>query len=335
VIAYIGMGLLGSALAENLGNAAYTVRGFDIAPERMREHEARGGLPTRSPADAARGAAVVMTCLMTADLVRDALFGPEGAIDAAAPGVVVIDNSTIHPDASAALAARLAARGIPMLDAPVAGSSGQARRREAPVMVGGEAEIFGRCRPILDALSERVRHVGPNGAGARAKLVVNLVLGLNRLALAEGLLFGLRQGLDGKALLAILKDSSPTRGRGHQGRAHDRGQLRGGRQARAAPEGRRAHAGGGPRGGRPAAGDRAPPAAPARRRDGRPGRTRQLRDHRGAPLARRRTALKSASRERARSAILAMSSLKILVGRRDPAIPRGPRPQLTLSSHWR
>ncbi|HET9853940.1 MAG TPA: NAD(P)-dependent oxidoreductase [Methylomirabilota bacterium] len=208
MIAYIGMGLLGSALAENLGKAAYTVRGFDIAPERMREHEARGGLPTRSPADAARGAAVVMTCLMTADLVRDALFGPEGAIDAAAPGVVVIDNSTIHPDASAALAARLAARGIPMLDAPVAGSSGQARRREAPVMVGGEAEVFGRCRPILDALSERVRHVGPNGAGARAKLVVNLVLGLNRLALAEGLLFGLRQGLDGKALLAILKDSS-------------------------------------------------------------------------------------------------------------------------------
>jgi 3-hydroxyisobutyrate dehydrogenase-like beta-hydroxyacid dehydrogenase len=208
VIAYIGMGLLGSALAENLGKAAYTVRGFDIAPERMREHEARGGLSTRSPADAARGAAVVMTCLMTADLVRDALFGPEGAIDAAAPGVVVIDNSTIHPDASAALAARLAARGIPMLDAPVAGSSGQARRREAPVMVGGEAEVFGRCRPILDALSERVRHVGPNGAGARAKLVVNLVLGLNRLALAEGLLFGLRQGLNGKALLAILKDSS-------------------------------------------------------------------------------------------------------------------------------
>lgn len=208
MIAYIGMGLLGSALAGNLGKAGYTVRGFDVAPERMREHEARGGVPARSPADAARGAAVVMTCLMTADLVRDALLGPDGAIDAAAPGVVVIDNSTIHPDASAALAARLAARGISMLDAPVAGSSGQARRREAPVMVGGGAEVFARCRAILDALSERVRHVGPNGAGARAKLVVNLVLGLNRLALAEGLLFGLRQGLDGKALLAILKESS-------------------------------------------------------------------------------------------------------------------------------
>ena len=201
------MGLLGSALAESLIKAGFTVRGYDTAPDRVREHEARGGVPARSPADAARGATVVMTCLMTADIVRDVLLGPDGALDAAEPGLVVIDNSTIHPDASAALAGLLAPRGIPMLDAPVAGSSGQARRREAPIVVGGDPEVFARCRPILDALTERVRHVGPNGAGARAKLVINLVLGLNRLALAEGLLFGLRQGLDGRALLAVLKDS--------------------------------------------------------------------------------------------------------------------------------
>ena len=201
------MGLLGSALAESLIKAGFTVRGYDTAPDRVREHEARGGVPARSPADAARRATVVMTCLMTADIVRDVLLGPDGAIDAAEPGLVVIDNSTIHPDASAALAGLLAPRGIPMLDAPVAGSSGQARRREAPIVVGGDPEVFARCRPILDALTERVRHVGPNGAGARAKLVINLVLGLNRLALAEGLLFGLRQGLDGRALLTVLKDS--------------------------------------------------------------------------------------------------------------------------------
>ncbi len=201
------MGLLGSALVESLIKAGFTVRGYDTAPERVREHEARGGVPARSPADAARGATVVMTCLMTADIVRDVLLGPDGAIDAAEQGLVVIDNSTIHPDTSAALAGLLAPRGIPMLDAPVAGSSGQARRREAPIVVGGDPEVFARCRPILDALTERVRHVGPNGAGARAKLVINLVLGLNRLALAEGLLFGLRQGLDGRALLAVLKDS--------------------------------------------------------------------------------------------------------------------------------
>jgi 3-hydroxyisobutyrate dehydrogenase len=201
------MGLLGSALVESLIKAGFTVRGYDTAPARVREHEARGGVPARSPADAARGATVVMTCLMTADIVRDVLLGPDGAIAAAEPGLVVIDNSTIHPDASAALAGLLTQRGVPMLDAPVAGSSGQARRREAPMVVGGDPEVFVRCRPVLDALSERVRHVGPNGAGARAKLVINLVLGLNRLALAEGLLFGLRQGLDGRALLTVLKES--------------------------------------------------------------------------------------------------------------------------------
>ncbi|HUO65647.1 MAG TPA: NAD(P)-dependent oxidoreductase [Terriglobales bacterium] len=208
VIALIGMGLLGSALAENLIKAGFTVRGYDTAPLRMRQHAERGGVPARSPADAARGVSVVMTCLMTADIVREVLLGPDGALGSAPPGLVVIDNSTIHPDASAALAADLSQRGFPMLDAPIGGSSGQARRREAPVVVGGDPGIFARCRPLLDALAQRVHHVGPNGAGARAKLVINLVLGLNRLALAEGLLFGLRQGLDGKALLAVLKDSA-------------------------------------------------------------------------------------------------------------------------------
>jgi 3-hydroxyisobutyrate dehydrogenase-like beta-hydroxyacid dehydrogenase len=330
------MGLLGSALAGNLIRAGFTVRGFDTAPERMREHEAHGGVPACSPADAARGATVVMTCLMTADIVRDVLLGPEGALGVAPPGLVVIDNSTIHPDASAALAALLAQRGIPMLDAPVAGSSGQARRREALMVVGGDAEVFARCRPILDALSERVRHVGPNGAGARAKLVVNLILGLNRLALAEGLLFGLRQGLDGDALLAVLKESGAySRAMDLKGARMIRGPFRGGRQARPAPEGRRAHAGGGPRGGGPAAGDGAPPAAPARGRGGRSGRPRQLLDHRGASLAHCRAALKSGSCDPARSAILVESSLKIVVGRRDPAIVHRPRPQLTLSSYRR
>lgn len=208
MIALIGMGLLGSALAENLIKAGFAVRGYDTSPERMREHAERGGFLARSPADAARDASVVMTCLMTADIVRDVLLGAEGALVTAPPGLVVIDSSTIHPDASAALAVDLGRRGFGMLDAPIGGSSGQARRREAPVVVGGDPEIFSRCRPILDAIAQRVHHVGPSGAGARAKLVINLVLGLNRLALAEGLLFGLRQGLDGKALLAVLKDSA-------------------------------------------------------------------------------------------------------------------------------
>jgi 3-hydroxyisobutyrate dehydrogenase-like beta-hydroxyacid dehydrogenase len=207
-IALIGMGLLGSALAENLLAAGFGVRGYDVDAARMRQHADRGGTCATSPADAARSASVVMTCLMTGDLVREVLLGGDGAMPAAAADHVVIDASTIHPDASIGIARDLAARGVPMLDAPIGGSSGQARRREAPALVGGDAAVFQRCRPVLDAISASVHHVGPNGAGARAKLAVNLVLGLNRLALAEGLLFGLAQGLEGRALLQVLKASA-------------------------------------------------------------------------------------------------------------------------------
>ena len=130
-VACVGMGLLGSALAENLVRAGFTVRGHDIAPERVREHVARGGVAANSAADAARGATIVVTCLMTAEIVREALLGREGALETAGPDPVVIECSTIHPDASAALAADLTRRGVPMLDAPVAGSSGTARSSSA------------------------------------------------------------------------------------------------------------------------------------------------------------------------------------------------------------
>src|SRR5262245_572797 len=131
VIALIGMGLLGSALAENLLAAGFAVRGYDVDPARMRQHADRGGACAAGPADAARGASVVMTCLMTGDLVREVLLGRDGAVAGAAADIVVIDASTIHPDASIAIAADLGARGIAMLDSPIGGSSGQARRREA------------------------------------------------------------------------------------------------------------------------------------------------------------------------------------------------------------
>jgi len=156
-VALIGLGLLGSALNR---------RGFDVAPDRLRQHTERGGFAARSPADAARGATVVMTCLMTADIVRDVLLGPDGALEVATPGVVVIDCSTIHPDASAALAAELGRRGIAMLDAPVGGSSGQARRREAPVVVGGDRAVFERGRPFLGAIAQRARITSARAARA-------------------------------------------------------------------------------------------------------------------------------------------------------------------------
>lgn len=207
-IGFIGLGLMGSALTKNLMAAGFAVRGYDINSDRMREFAACGGTPAGSPAEAARGADVVMTSLMTAEIVAEVVKGQQGALEAMCPGTILVDTSTVHPDASAALAAELATQGIPVLDAALSGTSGQAQRRDLVVLVGGERPSFERCLPIFKAIGRSVQHLGPNGAGARAKLVVNMVLGLNRLALAEGLTFGLKQGLDGRTLLEVLKDGA-------------------------------------------------------------------------------------------------------------------------------
>ena len=117
-IGFIGLGLMGSAMTKNLMAEGFAVCGYDINPDRMREFAARGGTPADSPADAARGADVVMTSLMTAEIVADVLKGERGALGAMRPGTFVIDTSTIHPDASAALAADLRAGGFTMLMPP-------------------------------------------------------------------------------------------------------------------------------------------------------------------------------------------------------------------------
>ncbi len=207
-IGFIGLGLMGSAMTKNLMAEGFAVRGYDINPDRMREFAARGGTPADSPADAARGADMVMTSLMTAEIVTEVVKGVRGALEAMRPGTILIDTSTIHPDASAALATDLRARGFTMLDATMSGTSAQAQRRELVVLVGGDKAAFEACMPIFKAIGRSIYHLGPNGAGARTKLVVNMILGLNRLALAEGLTFGLKQGLDGARLLEVLRDSA-------------------------------------------------------------------------------------------------------------------------------
>jgi 3-hydroxyisobutyrate dehydrogenase-like beta-hydroxyacid dehydrogenase len=167
-----------------------------------------GGTPTTSPADAAHGAHLVVTCLMTGAVVREVLFGRHGAAEAMSPGSLVIDTTTCAPAESTALAADLGARGIGFVDAPLSGSSADVRAGRAVVLAGGTAQDFARCRPLFRAIARRAFHLGPHGAGATAKLVTNLVLGLNRWALAEGLALGLRCGLPPAALLSVLRESA-------------------------------------------------------------------------------------------------------------------------------
>lgn len=204
-IGLIGVGLVGSALAELLISRGYCVIGYDTAPARMGHLQRVGGRTADSPAKVAEAADRVVLSLPDSAAVRRAVEGPDGILAAGNAPAYIIDTTTGDPAETADLARRLAGRGIAFLDATISGSSGQIGRREAVFMVGGERGAFDACHDVFAALSERVFHLGPSGAGAKAKLATNLVLGLNRLVLAEGLVFAESLGLAPGLFLELLR----------------------------------------------------------------------------------------------------------------------------------
>src|SRR5262249_12383870 len=142
--------------------------------------------------------------LYTSDVVAEVLSTMSSALKA---GQVLIDTTTGEPTDAVKLAARLAERGVRYLDAPISGSSKQTRRGEAAVIVGGERADFEACADLWPVLGGKTFYVGPTGSAAKMKLVANLVLGLNRAALAEGLSFAETIGVDPSAALDVLKGS--------------------------------------------------------------------------------------------------------------------------------
>jgi 3-hydroxyisobutyrate dehydrogenase-like beta-hydroxyacid dehydrogenase len=201
-VGLIGIGLLGSALAERLLTAGFDVVGFDLEPDRLSEFARLGGHAATSAADVAPRCGPIVLCLPADEISRAVVDEIRPSLRA---GALLIDTTTGDPDEMAALGVRLATAGIDYIDATVGGSSEQVRRGEAIVMAGGTAGALERASGILQAFASRVFHVGPIGTGGRMKLVVNLVLGLNRVALAEGLGLARALGLPGETALEVLQ----------------------------------------------------------------------------------------------------------------------------------
>lgn len=205
-VGVIGLGLVGSALASRLTRAGHAVVGFDREAAAVAAWVQQGGEAADSPAAmASRCAQVVLAVFDTAG-VLDVVEGPQGllaASDLAAPRLIV-DCSTGDPDALQALSARLASRGIDFIEAPLSGSSRQIEDGEATMLVGAQPEALARHAALLDALSPQRIAIGGPGMGARAKLATNLVLGLNRAAFAEGLVYAQSQGIAPEVFLDLV-----------------------------------------------------------------------------------------------------------------------------------
>jgi 3-hydroxyisobutyrate dehydrogenase-like beta-hydroxyacid dehydrogenase len=204
-IGLVGLGLVGTEIAESLLAQQFDVIGFDISPERLHQLEKSGGQSASSPADVTGQVERVILSLPNTSAVLQVTEGPSGILQARSLPTHIIDTTTGDPDETISLATRLAERGIAFLDSTISGSSQQVRERKAVFMVGGDKADFEKCRDIFSALTERVFYVGPSGAGSKAKLAGNLILGLNRLALAEGLVFAEKLGLDLEAFLELTK----------------------------------------------------------------------------------------------------------------------------------
>ncbi|MFZ2145643.1 MAG: NAD(P)-dependent oxidoreductase [Sedimentisphaerales bacterium] len=204
-IGLVGLGLVGTAMAERLLADGFVVIGFDIDSVKCEHLEQLGGKAVNNPAQVAEQADHVILSLPDTEVVLHVVEGPGGILKAKTLSRYIIDTTTGDPEETAALAKRLAEKGVYFLDAPFSGSSQQVRDKEIIFMVGGDKTAFEQCKDIFDALGENIFYVGESGSGSKAKLAGNLILGLNRLALAEGLVFASKLGLDTEAFLELLK----------------------------------------------------------------------------------------------------------------------------------
>jgi 3-hydroxyisobutyrate dehydrogenase len=205
-VGIVGLGLLGSALAQRLIAGGFHVFGFDVEPRRRDELSRLGGTAVESVADLA-GCSRILFSLPDADVSAQVVSLIDDRLQ---PESILIDTTTGDPRQMAALGERLAARGVNYLDAAIGGSSEQCRRGEAIVVAGGDAQAFRDCCDLFETFAKQSFHLGPCGCGARMKLVMNLVLGLNRAALAEGLSLAGRFGIDPHRALEVLQ-AGPAR----------------------------------------------------------------------------------------------------------------------------
>ncbi len=203
-VGFIGLGIMGRGMARNLRAAGFPLYVYNRTASRMTELADSGAVATTSPADLATRCDVVITCVSDTPDVEAVIDGPTGVIAGMRAGTLVIDMSTISPQATVALAARINAKGGSMLDAPVSGGSEGAAKGTLSIMVGGSDVDFARALPVFQAMGKNIVHVGAQGAGQTVKLVNQILVVGNALAMSEALLFAQAGGVDvTKALAAV------------------------------------------------------------------------------------------------------------------------------------
>ena len=207
-IGFVGLGSMGTPMAHNLVKAGFDVAGFDVNPKALAALAANGGHPVSSAMEAARGAAVLVLMVVNVAQAEAVLF-EAGALAALAPGAVLLLMATCPPGSVRALAARVRDAGCGFVDCPVSGGTTGAEAASLTIMAAADVASFDKARPILEALGDKVFHVGTEpGQGAVVKTVNQLLCGVHIAVAAEGLALAAKVGVDPEVILEILGGSS-------------------------------------------------------------------------------------------------------------------------------
>ena len=207
-IGFIGLGHMGELIALRLLQAGYPMSIYDRTKEKTQELAWQGATVATTPQELAQQSDIIISCVTDTHALNAVMHGPDGAIAGAHQGSIFIDMSTVSPQESRHIAEQVKEKGASMLDAAISGSTPQVKEGTLVIFVGGEQEIYQRCKPILETLAKSVIYIGSNGMGTTMKLVVNSVLGLELQALAEALALGEKAGLEKNLLLDVLAQTS-------------------------------------------------------------------------------------------------------------------------------
>ncbi len=207
-VGVIGIGLMGMACARRMRAAGLELLGYDVDAKKLDAFVGFGGKAAESVAQIARDCHKVVLAVFNTDQVETTVDALVAALPAGKTPLIALCVSTCDPDKISALFARTPADKVRYVEAPVSGTSGQTEQGDALGLIGGDPAAAAECKDVLDAICPRRHHLGAAGNGGRAKLAINLILGVNRAALAEGLVFAQRLGLDPGAFLKVARESA-------------------------------------------------------------------------------------------------------------------------------
>jgi len=204
VVAVLGLGTMGSGMAQNLLRAGFDVAVYNRSPEKAKKLGELGARVGLTPAEAARGADVVISMLADDDACRASWLGADGALSVMKPGAIVVESSTVSPAWVAELAQAVAATPARMVEAPVTGSRTQAENGELTFLVGSEEDVLQDATPVLKAMSKSIRRFGPVGSGAQIKLINNFLCGAQAASFAQAFAWVESNGLQHEEALEFL-----------------------------------------------------------------------------------------------------------------------------------